>query len=116
MRYGLSQECHVDNGGHIRNGLPEYDGLTVFKANEPIIELLKARGALMGRSDIHHSYPHCWRCHKPIIFRATEQWFIGMETPMEAPDGSKTTFRQRALDEIKRVKWDPAWGRSASLT
>jgi len=110
VRYGLSQECHVDNGGHIRNGLPEYDGLTVFKANEPIIELLKARGALMGRSDIHHSYPHCWRCHKPIIFRATEQWFIGMETPMEGPDGSKTTFRQRALDEIKQVKWDPAWG------
>ena len=110
VRYGLSQECHVDNGGHIRNGLPEYDGLTVFKANEPIIELLKARGALMGRSDIHHSYPHCWRCHKPIIFRATEQWFIGMETPMEAPDGKATTFRQRALDEIKLVKWDPAWG------
>ncbi len=110
VRYGLSQECHVDNGGHIRNGLPEYDGLTVFKANEPIIELLKARGALMGRSDIHHSYPHCWRCHKPIIFRATEQWFIGMETPMEGPDGKATTFRQRALDEIKQVKWDPAWG------
>ncbi len=110
VRYGLSQECHVDNGGHIRNGLPEYDGLTVFKANEPIIELLKARGALMGRSDIHHSYPHCWRCHKPIIFRATEQWFIGMETPMEGPDGLATTFRQRALDEIKQVKWDPAWG------
>jgi isoleucyl-tRNA synthetase len=110
VRYGLSQECHVDNGGHIRDGLPEYDGLTVFKANEPIIELLKTRGALMGRSDIHHSYPHCWRCHKPIIFRATEQWFIGMETPMEGPDGLTATFRQRALDEIKQVKWDPAWG------
>jgi isoleucyl-tRNA synthetase len=110
VRYGLSQECHVDNGGHIRNGLPEYDGLTVFKANEPIIELLKSRGALMGRSDIQHSYPHCWRCHKPIIFRATEQWFIGMETPMEEPDGGATTFRQRALDEIKKVKWDPKWG------
>jgi isoleucyl-tRNA synthetase len=110
VRYGLSQECHVDNGGHIRNGLPEYDGLTVFKANEPIVELLRARGALMGRADIHHSYPHCWRCHKPIIFRATEQWFIGMETPMEGPDGHPSTFRQRALDEIKQVKWDPAWG------
>ncbi|HVJ07654.1 MAG TPA: isoleucine--tRNA ligase [Acidisarcina sp.] len=109
-RYGLSQECHVDNGGHIRGGLPEYDGLTVFKANEPIIELLKSRGALMGRSDIQHSYPHCWRCHKPIIFRATEQWFIGMETPMKQPDGSETTFRQLALNEIKRVKWDPKWG------
>ena len=100
----------MDNGGHIRNGLPEYDGLTVFKANDPIIELLKDRGALMGRSEIHHSYPHCWRCHKPMIFRATEQWFIGMETPMEGPDGTATTFRQRAMDEIKQVKWDPAWG------
>ncbi len=110
VRYGLSQECHVDNGGHIRDGLPEYEGLTVFKANEPIIELLRSRGALMGRSDIQHSYPHCWRCHKPIIFRATEQWFIGMETPMKQADGSPTTFRQRALDEIKRVKWDPKWG------
>jgi isoleucyl-tRNA synthetase len=110
VRYGLIQECHVDNGGHIRNGLPEYDGLTVFKANEPIIELLKTRGALMGRSDIHHSYPHCWRCHKPIIFRATEQWFIGMETPMSQADGTPTTFRQRALDEIRQVKWDPKWG------
>jgi len=110
VRYGLSQECFVDNGGHIRNGLPEYDGLTVFKANEPIIELLKSRGALMSRSNIEHSYPHCWRCHKPIIFRATEQWFIGMETPMKQADGTPTTFRQRALDEIKLVKWDPKWG------
>jgi isoleucyl-tRNA synthetase len=59
----------------------------------------------MARQDFEHSYPHCWRCHNPVIFRATEQWFIGMETPMEG-----TTFRQRALAEIKRVKWDPAWG------
>ena len=58
-----------------------------------------------------HSYPHCWRCHKPVIFRATEQWFIGMETPMLSPKtAAKTTFRQRALDEIKEVTWDPAWG------
>ncbi len=64
----------------------------------------------MGRSDIYHSYPHCWRCHNPVIFRATEQWFIGMETPLKNSDGSQTTFRQRALDEIKRVKWDPKWG------
>jgi isoleucyl-tRNA synthetase len=109
-RYGLDQTCNVDDGGHIRNGLPEYDGLTVFKANEPIIELLKTRGALMGRNDIYHSYPHCWRCHNPIIFRATEQWFIGMETPMQNAHGAETTFRQLALDAIKQVKWDPSWG------
>ncbi len=114
-RYGLSQLCDVDNGGHIRNGLPEYDGLFVFKANAPIIALLEQRGALMARQEIHHSYPHCWRCHRPVIFRATEQWFINMETPMPDStthaDGSMTTFRERAMEEIDRVKWDPGWGK-----
>jgi isoleucyl-tRNA synthetase len=110
-RYGLSQLCDVDDGGHLRNGLPEYDGLFVFKANAPIITLLAERGALMGRTEIYHSYPHCWRCHRPVIFRATEQWFINMETPMTRHDGSAITFRQRAMEEIDRVKWDPAWGK-----
>ena len=114
-RYGLDQTCNVDNEGRLRNGRPEWEGFTVFEANEPIIKLLDEVGALMGRSDIYHSYPHCWRCHNPVIFRATEQWFIGMETALKNSDGATsdnaaTTFRQRALDEIKRVKWDPAWG------
>ncbi len=112
-RYGLSQLCDVDAAGRLRNGLPEYDGLEIFKANPVIIDLLASRGALMGRAEIHHSYPHCWRCHKPVIFRATEQWFISMETPMDNPgdpDGAPTTFRQRALDEIAEVTWDPGWG------
>jgi isoleucyl-tRNA synthetase len=110
-RYGLDQTCHVDNAGRIRDGLPEYDGKTVFQANQPIIDLVASRGALLGRSDIFHSYPHCWRCHHPVIFRATEQWFINIDQPMQNPDGSPTTFRQRALDEIKNsVRWDPAWG------
>ncbi len=109
-RYGLRQISDVDDGGHLRQGLPEYDGLYVFKANEPIIQLLMERHALMGRQDVFHSYPHCWRCHRPVIFRATEQWFISMETPMVHADGSMTTFRQRALKEIGRVKWDPQWG------
>ena len=92
----------------MRNGLPEYDGKKVFDANQPIVELLKQRGVLMHSEKLEHSYPHCWRCHNPIIFRATEQWFISMETPM--PDG---TLRTRALDEIKKVKWDPGLGRRA---
>ena len=96
----------MDEAGRLRNGLPEYDNLNVHKANAPIIELLKDRGALMAQGEIHHSYPHCWRCHKPVIYRATEQWFIGMETQME--DGR--TFRQSALDEIAKVTWDPSWG------
>ena len=114
-RYGLSQLCDVDDGGHLRNGLPEYDGMFVFKANTPIMALLEARGALMARQEIHHSYPHCWRCHRPVIFRATEQWFINMETPMPGSttlaNGSVTTFRRRAIEEIDRVKWDPGWGK-----
>jgi isoleucyl-tRNA synthetase len=105
-KYSLDQTCNVDNAGRLRNGLPEYEGLTVFKANEPIIKLLEARGVLMGRSDIYHSYPHCWRCHNPVIFRATEQWFIEIDKKV-----GDTTFRQLALDEIRNtVKWDPAWG------
>ena len=109
-RYGLRQLSDVDDGGHIREGLPAYDGLFVFKANQPIIQLLIERHALMGQQDIFHSYPHCWRCHNPVIFRATEQWFIHMETPMAGAGGVATTFRQRALEEISRVKWDPSWG------
>ncbi|MGB6302116.1 MAG: isoleucine--tRNA ligase [Acidobacteriaceae bacterium] len=110
VRYGLDPTCNVDGAGRLHNGLPEYEGKKVFAANEPIIELLKERGALLARVDINHSYPHCWRCHNPVIFRATEQWFINMETPMENPDGSAATFRARALDEIKKVRWDPSWG------
>ncbi|MBI2682930.1 MAG: isoleucine--tRNA ligase [Acidobacteriales bacterium] len=104
-KYKLDQTCNVDAGGHLRNGLPEYDGKTVFKANGPIVELLKSRGVLLASGKIEHSYPHCWRCHNPVIFRATEQWFISMEAPMHG-----STFRRRALDEIKKVKWDPPWG------
>ncbi len=109
-RYGLPLTCDVDGQGKLQNGLPEYDGLFVFKANPIIVDLLASKGALLGRHHIEHSYPHCWRCHNPLIFRATEQWFIGMETPVESPVGGNTTFRHRALDEIKRVVWDPAWG------
>jgi isoleucyl-tRNA synthetase len=105
VKYGLDPTCNVDDSGRLRNGLPEYEGKTVFEANKPIIELLKSRGVLMGLGHIEHSYPHCWRCHNPVIFRATEQWFIGMESKL-----ADSTLRQRALDEIKKVKWDPAWG------
>jgi isoleucyl-tRNA synthetase len=110
QRYELPLVCNVDAQGKLRNydGQP-FDGLFVQKANPVIKELVREHGALMGEFDLHHSYPHCWRCHKPLIFRATEQWFIGMETPMLSPKGNGT-FRQRALDEISNVVWDPAWG------
>jgi isoleucyl-tRNA synthetase len=105
LKYNLDATTRVDEAGFIREGLPEYDGKKVFEANAPIVELLKARGVLLHTEKLKHSYPHCWRCHNPIIFRATEQWFISMETPM--PGG---TLRTRALEEIGKVKWDPAWG------
>ena len=105
VKYGLDPACNVDASGRLHNGLPDYEGKTVFAANQPIIELLHSRGVLMGSAKITHSYPHCWRCHNPVIFRATEQWFIGMENQLP-----NATLRQRALDEIKKVKWDPNWG------
>jgi isoleucyl-tRNA synthetase len=106
MKYGLDATSNVDEKGILRNGLPEYEGKRVFEANQPIIELLKSRDALLHSEKTEHSYPHCWRCHNPVIFRATEQWFISMEAPV--PDGG--TLRSRTLEDIKRVKWDPSWG------
>ena len=114
-RYDLPELQYVDNAGRQRNtGDEPYEGLTVFESNKVITDVLREHGALLSASDFEHSYPHCWRCHNPVIVRATEQWFINMETPMPDPSSESTdlttTFRQRALDEIKQVVWDPAWG------
>src|SRR5207245_8771322 len=67
VKYKLDQTCNVDAAGRLHNGLPEYDGKKVFQANEPIIELLRNRGALLAAGKLEHSYPHCWRCHNPVI-------------------------------------------------
>jgi isoleucyl-tRNA synthetase len=109
QKYKIDPTCNVDKSGILRNGLSEYEGKRVFDANAPIVELLKARGVLMNSEKMEHSYPHCWRCHNPVIFRATEQWFIGMETPMKGEKPGET-MRSRTLEEIAKVKWDPAWG------
>jgi isoleucyl-tRNA synthetase len=102
VQYGIDIYCPVDESGRITEGLPEYVGKRVFEANAPIIELLKARGVLVGQAGgLTHSYPHCWRCHNPIIFRAAEQWFINID---------HQELRQRALEEIKKTKWVPTWG------
>jgi len=110
VKYGLDATSNVDEKGILRNGLPEYTGKRVWDANQPIIDLLKSRGALLHAEKTVHSYPHCWRCHNPVIFRATEQWFISMETPMPGGKANDDTLRSRTLEEIKHVKWDPAWG------
>ncbi|HTV54300.1 MAG TPA: isoleucine--tRNA ligase [Terriglobia bacterium] len=102
VKYGLEILSPLDDEGRFTEGLPDYRGKTVFEANTAIIQLLQSRGALVGPpGSIEHSYPHCWRCHQPVIFRATEQWFISLE---------HRGLRQRALDEIKRVRWSPEWG------
>ncbi len=119
QRYGLDPTCRVDAAGVIHVDpsawhhaeLPPFDGKKVWAANPIIVDLLKANGALMAESPLTHSYPHCWRCHHPVIFRATEQWFIGLETEVERQDGTKTTYRQLTLEEIDKVVWDPAWGK-----
>ena len=119
LRYNLDPTCRVDAGGHIHvdpaawheASPPPFDGLNVWAANPVIIDLLKQSGALLDVQDLDHSYPHCWRCHHPVIFRATEQWFISMETPLKRPNGIETTFRQLTIEEIDKVVWDPDWGK-----
>ncbi len=110
VKYGLDATSNVDEKGILRNGLPEYTGKRVWDANAPIIDLVRSRGALLHTEKTEHSYPHCWRCHNPVIFRATEQWFIAMDTPMPGGKSKDDTLRTRTLEEIKHVKWDPAWG------
>ncbi|MEW5745150.1 MAG: isoleucine--tRNA ligase [Nitrospirota bacterium] len=102
LRYGLDIYAPVDDRGRFTKAVPQFEGQFVFKANDAIIETLKERHALLGVQTIRHSYPHCWRCKKPVIFRATAQWFISME---------HGDLRGRSLKEIERVSWIPAWGR-----
>jgi len=93
----------LDNAGRFTDAIPEFAGQQVFKANPKIIETLKERGVLLGHGSLTHSYPHCWRCKNPVIFRATEQWFVSMEA---------IQLRAKALEQIEeRVVWIPAWGK-----
>jgi isoleucyl-tRNA synthetase len=107
MQYGLEVYCPVDGAGRMFDPgtnatIPaELLGKTVWEANPIVIGMLRERGALLAQENITHSYPHCWRCHNATIFRATEQWFIGMDN---------NELRAKALDAIKAVKWMPEWG------
>jgi isoleucyl-tRNA synthetase len=111
QRYGLEAYAPQDDEGRFTEGLPEYRGKTVFEANPIVIEILKKRGTLVGEKKLSHSYPHCWRCHNPVIFRATEQWFINMDSGTATiPVPKAPPLRERALEEIEKVKWLPEWG------
>ena len=100
-RYGLPVINPVDAAGHFTTEAGPYAGLQIFKANERIVEDLRASGALVSQESYDHSYPHCWRCKNPVIFRATAQWFIGID---------RNALRRRAESHVHDVHWTPAWG------
>ncbi|MCI0469106.1 MAG: class I tRNA ligase family protein, partial [Nitrospirae bacterium] len=102
LKHGLDVYAPVDDYGKFTKQVAAFEGQFVFKANEGIIQLLRDKKAILGLEMITHSYPHCWRCKKPVIFRATAQWFISMD---------KNDLRKKCLNEIERVKWIPSWGR-----
>jgi len=92
----------VDDAGRFTEAVKDFAGQHVFTANPRIVERLRANGVLLGHGSLIHTYPHCWRCKQPVIFRATEQWFVSMDV---------NRLRTRALEEIDRVRWIPPWGR-----
>ena len=102
LAYGLEIYSPVDADGRFTKDVSFFAGQQVFAANPAITTKLAEVGSLVHHESINHSYPHCWRCKEPVIFRATEQWFIGMETK---------GLRQKALAAIKNeVEWIPNWG------
>ncbi len=103
LQYGIEAYSPLDDGGCFTGEVGEFlAGKFVTRANPDITALLGKSGHLLARGEISHSYPHCWRCKKPVIFRATPQWFISMD---------KTGLRKKAREEIDRVEWIPKWGR-----
>ena len=100
VRYGLRVFSSVNHSGHFEQELPIVGGMNLTDGGNKALELIKAKGRLLGLGKIMHSYPHCWRCKKPVIFRATDQWFINV-----------AKFKDEALDIIdNKVKWIPEWG------
>ena len=107
-RFGIEPYSPLDDGGRFVEPAPDFlIGLRVFEANGKIIEKLKEGGFLLHEDTITHSYPHCWRCKNPVIFRATTQWFIGMERKVNSE-----TLREKSLKEIDGVKWIPSYGKN----
>ena len=102
-KYNLEIFSPVDDYGNYVKDLPKYGGMNLFKANDLIVEDLKKSGSLVAEEMFTHSYPHCWRCHGPLIFRSTEQWFISID---------KNDLRKKTLEAIDNVKWVPSWGKN----
>ncbi|PZE22635.1 isoleucine--tRNA ligase [Paenibacillus xerothermodurans] len=99
QRYDLGVLCPVDDRGHFTAEAPGFEGMFYEKGGKLVTEMLQESGHLLHMTTIQHQYPHDWRTKKPVIYRATEQWFASVDK-----------FRQDMLDEIKRLKWTPSWG------
>ncbi len=101
LKYGLEILSPVDDEGRFTEEVEFLKGKTVWEANPIVLKVLQEKGMLLAQGEITHSYPHCWRCKGPVIFRATPQWFISMD---------KAGLRAKALEEIRKVRWIPSWG------
>ncbi|HHY15099.1 MAG TPA: isoleucine--tRNA ligase [Firmicutes bacterium] len=99
LQYGLQVLSPVDADGKFTAEAGPYAGLDLDEGNKVVVNDLKKAGALLKLDFVDHSYPHCWRCKKPIIYRATDQWFVSIDQ-----------FREAMLTAIEKVKWTPAWG------
>jgi isoleucyl-tRNA synthetase len=101
VKYGLDIYCPVDEAGRFLPEVERWAGQKVFEANPAIVSFLAEHGVLLASGKNQHSYPICWRCKNPVIFRATEQWFIALD---------KDGLREQAIAAISQVRWYPAWG------
>ena len=103
QRYRLPVLNPVDGAGRFTPEAGPYAGMKIFEANPRIVADLQASGHLLSdpKAQLRHSYPHCWRCHNPVVFRATDQWFLSL---------AHDELRRRTLEEIRRVQWIPSWG------
>ena len=101
LRYDLDILSPVDSEGRYTDEVPQYVGQQVPDVNKVINADMSASGVLLHEDSIEHSYPHCWRCKKPVMYRATPQWFISME---------ENDLQKKALSEIEKVQWTPSWG------
>lgn len=101
QQYGLDIYSPVDENGRFEESIDRLGGINVFDANPVVMEMIREKGNLLHHESVSHSYPHCWRCKSPVIFRATRQWFISME---------EKDLRRLSLKEIQKVTWVPAWG------
>jgi isoleucyl-tRNA synthetase len=121
LKYGLEIYAPIGPGGHFDDTVELFAGQRVFDANPHVEQALKDRGRLWHRAAFMHQYPHCWRCHNPVIFLATAQWFINLDTVASghgtegggqtAKGMGQATLRDAALHAVDRdVKWIPSWG------